>query len=920
MGYWPDVNPGQAFQPSAQLENDVRHLVNQGGLSGVRASVGGVQIENICINASNPLNVTIADGDAVSIPEGALSEGAFPVATLTEHELWQNNWGIAQGEIGPHQYGSVLVMGAAIVPIVSETGTDTFEFVVPVGNGGSFKKSKRGIARYIRPVGTGYALIFVGISSGSVYDQGVGVQITGGTYGIAPVISSKIEAGANITITGGTDGVPYTISASGGGGGSTFYVPQYSQLYVSGNLTSDDHGRATTFIIPVKSGTIYISDDGGGAVAAYTDITGTTHHEIDIGEGEDYEAPADGWLRVSVYDDGTHGGACLRVSSYTGTIPLYKYGGHASGNVGYPDYIALAGGTASNSLGTITDEDYSGGAVPGPSSMPSDPKLGITYFLPVSAGSAIKYYASVAALVRFAPVSGGYHFYYDLSNELEWTPNCDGWLRISLLDDGNHSSECFRIYIGGEQWSDAVPLYKGGKFGNQGATGITSTISGTSASITLTGGSGSVKVKPGNNKISITGSNGVIAISASGVDGIGNPDYIALAGGTASNSLGSITDEEYEEGVTVITGSTVPDNPALGITYLLPVPANAPIKYYASADCLVRYAPYYEDNASHYYHDLSESLEWTPSAGGWLRISILDDGSHSGDCIRIYVDGEDYSDALPLYKCGSFNGGATGISSTASGGTAAVVSLTGGSGSVTFMPGNANVSINGSTNGVIKISATGGGGGGGFIPAWSNSGHTDVLPISSSTWGDGYVANADGWLFACAYFDPAEDRMRYKRYDAHVVVNNGSMKVAELKLPSGSAFFKIEGSSTKYYRAFDDDWSNAPYAEHPYYAYFAWQAGEDGPIIYTASVTPVIGDSTYTYDDVEEEFVETQNDVDDTNSAAYAVGVGSGLTVPVRAGATIYFIATADGVAINNRYATPYCFCVFYSSNPPASE
>lgn len=523
MSFYPDVNPGQNFEPSAQLENDVRRLVNRGGLSGVRASVGGVQIENICINAYNPLNVAIADGDVVSIPEGALSEGAFPVATLTEHELWQNNWGIAQGEIGPHQYGSVLVMGAAIVPIVSETGTDTFEYVVPVGNGGSFKKSKRGIARYIRPVGTGYALIFVGISSGSVYERGVGVQITGGTYGIAPVISAKINPGENITITGGTDGTPYTISATGGGGGSTFYVPQYSQLYVSGNLTSDDHGRATTFIIPVKSGTIYISDDGGGAVAAYTDITGTTHHEIDIGEGEDYEAPADGWLRVSVYDDGTHGGACLRVSSYTGTIPLYKYGGHASGNVGYPDYIALAGGTASNSLGTITDEDYSGGAVPGPSSMPSDPKLGITYFLPVSAGSPIKYYASVAALVRFAPVSGGYHFYYDLSNELEWTPNCDGWLRISLLDDGNHSSECFRIYIGGEQWSDAVPLYKGGKFGNQGATGITATVSGgTASSITLTGGTGSVIVEPGNENVTIDGStNGRIRISATGGGGGG---------------------------------------------------------------------------------------------------------------------------------------------------------------------------------------------------------------------------------------------------------------------------------------------------------------------------------------------------------------------------------------------------------------
>ena len=816
MGSWPDVNPGQAFEPSAQLENDVRHLVNRRGLAGVRANIGGAQIENICINAYNPVNTTIAEGDVVVIPEGALSEGAFPVATMTEYEL-QANWGIAQDEIGPHQFGSVLIMGAAVVPI---TGTETGNYVVPVGNGGSFKRSTFGLARYIRPVGTGYALIFVGVSSGDVYQQGVGIKIDGSTPGIPPIISSKILPGTNISVSGGSNGEPYTISASGGGGGSTFYVPNYSQLYVSGNLTSSDYGRATTFLLPVKAGTIYISDNGGGAVAVYTDITGSTHHEIDIEEGEDYDAPADGWLRVSVYDDGTHAGECLRVSSQTGEIPLYKYGGGSSGGIGYPDYIALAGGTASNSLGTITDEDYSGGAVPGPSSMPSDPKLGITYFLPVPAGKAIKYYASVAALVRFAPVSGGYHFYYDLSNELEWTPNCDGWLRISLLDDGNHSSECFRIYVGGVQWSDAVPLYKGGKFGNQGATGITSTISGTSASITLTGGSGSVKVKPGNSKISISGSNGVIAISASGVDGIGNPDYIALAGGTASNALGSITDEEYEEGVTVITGSTVPDNPALGITYLLPVPAKAPIKYYASADCLVRYAPYYEDNASHYYHDLSESLEWTPDDGGWLRISILDDGTHSGDCIRVYVDGEDYSDALPLYKCGSFNGGATGISSTVSGGTAAVVSLTGGSGSVTFMPGNGNVSIDGSTNGLIKISATGGGGGGGGgdAPDWGMSSHNvdedSNLDIGNATKEiqntktnenfnpatDAYVIpSGGGWLYAFARI--AKSSTGSFNGSAHLVVNGAEFKVAECWGNSGSC--EVEINEETYYGSVD---------------------------------------------------------------------------------------------------------------------
>ena len=608
MGFYPDVKPGDAFKPSAALENDVRHMINRiNGFMGGTITAGKT-IGSLCVKGYNPTSdETIAEGDVVAIPQGALSEdGSFPVATMTDDEYAKavERWGIAQEEIGPGGVGAVLIMGAAIVPIVSETGTDTFDFVEPVGNGGSFKKSKRGIAKYVRPVGTDHALIFVGISSGLVYEQGKGVKITGGTYGIPPVISSEITGGTDIDVSGGTDGQPYVISYTGSGGG------------------------------------------GGG------------------------------------------------------------------GGIGFPDYLAL------NKL-------------PSGGSMPSGEGIGTTYLLPVPAGKSIKYYSPLQYCVALFAVA-------------------DGW--------------------------DGTP------------------------------------------------------------------------------------------------------------------------------------------------HVLTNDTAYTTPAAGWVRISILDDGQHQNGCLRFYVGTSDWSKALPLYRCGTFRVGATGISSTISGSTAAKISLTGGTGSVIIKPGNNNVSIDGSTAGVIKISATGGGGGGGFIPAWSNTGHTDVIPISSSMSGSGYTANADGWIFACAYFDPAGDRMRYKNYDAHVVVDYGSMKVAELKLPSGTAFVKVENSSTKYYRNPGEDYSSDPYAQNPYYSYFAWQAGEDGPIIYTASVTPVVGDLTYTYDDEEEDFVESQTPVDDTNSAAYAVGVGSGLTIPVRAGATIYFIATADGYAINNRYSTPYCFCVFYSSNPPASE
>ena len=483
--------------------------------------------------------------------------------------------------------------------------------------------------------------------------------------------------------------------------------------------------------------------------------------------------------------------------------------------------------------------------------------LGHTFILAVKAGDVGFYDDGGGAVGKWTNKSGTSTQY--ISGGTAYHATEDGWLRISVVDNGLAPGACLGFYSS----TGGFPLYKYGSFS---------------------------------------------------VSGIGYPDYIALAGGTASNSLGTITDDEYEEGVTPVPGpSTPPQNPKLGITSFLPVPAGTPIKYYASTAVLVRFAPV--SGGGHYYYDLSNELEWTPNCAGWLRISILDDGSHSSDCFRLYVGGVQWSDAVPLYKCGTFQGGATGITSTVTGGTtAASITLIGGTGFVIVEPANANVFIDGSTNGRIRIGATGGSGSG-FIPAWSNSGHTDVLPISSSTWGSGYVANADGWIFACAYFDPAEDRMRYKRYDAHVVVNNGSMKVCELKLPSGSAFIKIAGSNAKYYREPGDDWSQDPYAEHPYYSYFAWSAGSS--VIYTSSVTPVIGDTTYIYDDVDDEFDDNQAEVEDTNSAAYAVGVGSGITIPVRAGATIYFIVTADGNAFYSRYSAPPCFCVFYSSNPP---
>lgn len=221
MSYWPDVNPGQAFQPSAQLENDVRHLVNQGGLAGVRTNGGGVQVENICINAYNPGETAISAGAVVIFANAPMVEGAVQVVAMPAEDETAE-WAIAQEPIESHQFGSVLVMGAVIVPISGETG----DYAVPVGGGDAFARAATGIARILRLIGSTSALILVGSSSGGgmSYIAGDGIDgdlITGGT------IAGNYIGGTNVNIVpvqGSTNG-QMQIDFSGGGGTAEYSGP-----------------------------------------------------------------------------------------------------------------------------------------------------------------------------------------------------------------------------------------------------------------------------------------------------------------------------------------------------------------------------------------------------------------------------------------------------------------------------------------------------------------------------------------------------------------------------------------------------------------------------------------------------------------------------------------------------------------------
>ena len=126
MGYYPDVHPGEPFKPSAQEENDIRRMLNAGGHSGVRGTGAGVNVENICINAYNPGTTAIASGTVVTFVNAAMVEDAVQVAAMAAGST-ATEWAIAQETIESHQFGSVLVMGAVIVPITGETG----DYAVP---------------------------------------------------------------------------------------------------------------------------------------------------------------------------------------------------------------------------------------------------------------------------------------------------------------------------------------------------------------------------------------------------------------------------------------------------------------------------------------------------------------------------------------------------------------------------------------------------------------------------------------------------------------------------------------------------------------------------------------------------------------------------------------------------------------------
>ena len=128
MGFYPDVQPGQKYSPSAALENDVRHYFN--ALNGFTVPAGAKSRENQ-LKVYNSTDKRLASGSIVAPAEkGAVIEGAVPVRP---YKAGDKLFGIVSQDVMPTEFGSCIISGAAEVA-VSGTGATA----APASDGKSF--------------------------------------------------------------------------------------------------------------------------------------------------------------------------------------------------------------------------------------------------------------------------------------------------------------------------------------------------------------------------------------------------------------------------------------------------------------------------------------------------------------------------------------------------------------------------------------------------------------------------------------------------------------------------------------------------------------------------------------------------------------------------------------------------------------
>lgn len=141
MGYWPDVNPGDTFQPNAKLENEIRHRLNAlNGFGGGAIQAGNPGLIRLPVyNATSPASVLLA-GIAVSIDlTGTIAGGCYPVVPF-DADL--PCYGVLMQDLNPSGAGDCILSGLASVQIASSPATGNY--ALP-GTGGVFVRGDEGV-------------------------------------------------------------------------------------------------------------------------------------------------------------------------------------------------------------------------------------------------------------------------------------------------------------------------------------------------------------------------------------------------------------------------------------------------------------------------------------------------------------------------------------------------------------------------------------------------------------------------------------------------------------------------------------------------------------------------------------------------------------------------------------------------------
>ena len=469
-----------------------------------------------------------------------------------------------------------------------------------------------------------------------------------------PTINCTLSGGRDIQIT--PQGL---INYTGSGGGGTicgsFNYPDYY------NLRNDDYtipcGIGISYLLPVQKNKnigFYTDAGNGYAFGTFASSLGTEDgYRFHMANGETYVPSTDGWVRLSVFDDGTHNGSCLRFTDNIfsnpfdwthSATPLYRFH-NLSGAGGVASAIEYTG-VSPIVVNNDTHQISFSGTIPGPGGQcsglghPDYEQLrnensayanvsgqGISFLLPVEKGQSYEFYAPngngkvIGTYAASLETGLNPHRRDGIANGISFVPEENGFVRISVFDDGTNQGQCLKFYKNKSQNTTGMPLYRFKK-----------------------------------KQQHLSADNVTISVSEQGIISgkyVGDGSKIQVVGNTISWIGGAIGGDfkapNYAKFPATDAGETAV---GLGTTFLVPVASGKSVYYSADGGTIVaQWIPCEGSNTNMISVSDSSLSQTTTPEDGYVRISVIDAGTLSAGCVKLYVDNK----ALPLHKFAKFN-------------------------------------------------------------------------------------------------------------------------------------------------------------------------------------------------------------------------------------------------------------------------